>query len=56
MYIYSSKYECIDYLRDQSEQFLSWICPLLRQEYCPMDQYLYYETDQIVEIYFLTNG
>ena len=56
MYIYSSKYECIEYLRDQSEQFLSWICPLLRQEYCPMDQYLYYETDQIVEIYFLTNG
>ena len=56
MCIYQSKYECITYLSDKSDTFLSWICPLLKQEYCPMDQYLYYETDQIVEIYFLTYG
>ena len=56
MVIYQNKYESVHFLKDQSELFLGWICPLLKQEYCPMDQYLYYETDQIVEIYFLTKG
>ena len=56
MYIYKDSYEKIDFLRDQSENFLAWICPLLQQVYIPIDQYLYYETDHIVEIYFVQEG
>ena len=56
MYIYKNQYESISYLQDQSQNFLSWICPLLKQIYVPMDQYIYQESDQIVEIYFVTRG
>ena len=56
MYIYKDAYEKIDYLRDQSENFLAWICPQLQQVFIPIDQYLYYETDQIIEIYFVQDG
>jgi CRP-like cAMP-binding protein len=35
---------------------LAWLCPLLGQEYIPMDQYLYYETDLISEVYFIQKG
>lgn len=56
MYIYKDSYEKIDFLRDQSENFLAWICPLMQQVFIPIDQYLYYETDHIVEIYFVQEG
>jgi hypothetical protein len=56
MYIYKDSYEKIDFLRDQSENFLAWVCPLLQQVFIPIDQYLYYETDQIIGIYFVQEG
>ena len=37
MYIYKDSYEKIDFLRDQSENFLAWICPLLNQVFIPID-------------------
>ena len=57
MYLYKEHYEKIDFLKDESsENFLAWICPLLSQVYIPMDQYVYYETDIINEIYFQCKG
>lgn len=35
---------------------MAWVCPLLNQEFIPMDQYLYYETDLIEHIYFVNKG
>ncbi len=32
------------------------MCPLLKQCFIPIEQYIYYETDQITEVYFLTKG
>lgn len=32
------------------------MCPLLKQVFIPIDQYLYYETDHIIEIYFVQDG
>lgn len=32
------------------------MCPLLGQEFIPIDQYIYYETDLISEIYFVQKG
>ena len=57
MYLFKEAYENIDYLKsEQSENFLAWICPLLTQTFFPMDQYVYYETDIITEIYFVQSG
>lgn len=55
-FIYRNQYLQIKYLKSQNENFLVWICPLLRQEFILTEQYLYYQTDMINEIYFLTSG
>ena len=39
-----------------NENFLGWVCPLLRQNYLPIDTVVFYETDVIEDIYFLTLG
>lgn len=56
MYLYKESYERIIYLKNQGESFLGWICPLLKQVVIPEDQYIYYETDLITEVYFLHAG
>ena len=56
MFLYKEHYQNITYLKTQSENFLGWICPLLKQVIVPEEQYIFYETDPIEEIYFLTKG
>lgn len=56
LHIYRNKYNTVRFLRNQSENFLAWICPLLTQRYLPMEEYLFYETDLIDDIFFLTKG
>ena len=56
MYLYRESYEKIIFLQNQSDAFIAWVCPLLIQIYIPEDQYIYYETDMIDEVYFLTKG
>ena len=56
MHLYREQYESIIYLKSQSDGFLGWICPLLKQSFISQQQYIYYETDRITEVYFLTNG
>ena len=29
MYIYKESYQSVKYLKNQSENFLAWVCPLL---------------------------
>ena len=38
------------------ENFLGMVCPLLKEEYILVEQYLYYETDLINDIYFMSTG
>jgi CRP-like cAMP-binding protein len=56
MHIFKDHYENVDFLKNQSHSFLGWVMPLLTQEYVPAEQYLYYETDIITDIYFMTHG
>lgn len=56
MYLYNAEYMKCPYLAGQNENFLGWICPLLKLTYVPIDQYIFYETDLIEEIFFLTVG
>lgn len=56
MCIYQRVYTKVDYLNVQSENFLGWVCPLLKQEIIPVESYVYYETDIVNDIYFITKG
>lgn len=56
MYLYYKQYMQNKYLSEQPENFLGWICPLLKPSYSPVDDYIYYETDVIEDIFFLTVG
>ena len=56
MYIFKENYENINFLNIQAESFLGWICPLMRQNFIPIEQYIYYETDEVQEIFFLSWG
>ena len=54
--IYEKTYDQIHYLKNKSETFLSWICPMLKANHHAVDHYIYYETDIIDSIHFLTKG
>lgn len=56
MHIYREHYELIPYLKRQNETFLSWICPQMKQNFLPREEYVYQESDQIEEIYFVVKG
>lgn len=56
MYLYNEQYMKCPYLASQNENFLGWVCPLLKHSYIPVDQYIFYEADLIEEIFFLTEG
>lgn len=36
--------------------FIAWICPLLKPLYLEHNEYLYFEGDEILSIYFLKYG
>lgn len=54
--VYEKTYDQIHYLKNKPEIFLSWICPMLKASFHVADQYIYYETDMIDSIHFLTKG
>ena len=56
MHIYQELYECVPFLNTQSENFLGWICPHLKQAFMPIEQYVYYESDTIEDIFFMVKG
>lgn len=56
MHIYREYYEVIPFLGSQNESFLSWICPHLKQSFTPSEEYIFQESDQIDEVFFLVKG
>jgi len=56
MYVYKDAYTTIQFLKKSSENFLTWVCPLLKQSIIAADQVLFYESDIIEDIYFQLNG
>lgn len=43
-------------MRGQSKSFVSWICPLLKTTIAPPREYVFYEGDQIEQIYFVVKS
>ena len=56
LYIHESTYKKIDFFRGRSSAFIAWICPLLKPLPFPENQYIYFEGDDITNIYFLIKG
>ena len=43
-------------MKNKKEEFISWICPLLKTVVASPLEYVYYEGDKIMHIYFLKDG
>lgn len=56
MVLHKKTYSKIEFLRLRSSNFITWICPLLKQMMFQQGSYIYYENDPIEEIYFLSEG
>jgi len=56
LYIHETTYKKIHVLRGKSSGFIAWICPLLRPQPFQQDNYIYFEGDEIIQIFFLTRG
>lgn len=56
MCIHEKTYNEIEFFRNSSPSFISWICPLLKLEVFSENSIIYYEGDDIVSIYFVKDG
>lgn len=44
------------YLQYKPKQFLAWICPKLKPQLFPQDQYIYVDGENVEGVYFLVKG
>ena len=56
MFIHENTYKKIMFLRSKSATFISWICPRLKPMIYSPGQYIYFEGDEVICIYFLNEG
>ena len=56
MQIYKETYSKIQFLQTKSDNFITWVCPLLKPVLVSQDQYIFYEGDVIDSIYYLCIG
>jgi len=43
-------------MKDKSMSLIAWLCPLLKTYMATPDEYIYYEGDEIINIYFMKKG
>lgn len=56
LFIHESAFRKIKFIRDQSNAFINWICPLLIPQIQSPGEYIYFERDEFNCIYFLKSG
>ena len=56
LYIHETTYKKIFLFKGKPSSFIAWICPLLKPLPHPDRQYIYFEGDEVSNIYFLTRG
>ena len=56
LYLHEETYKKMKFLQDKSMSYIAWICPLLKPYYLQNDEYLYFEGDEIISIFFLKTG
>ena len=56
MLIFQELYENVEFLKNKSPNFLAWICPLMTSRVAQPNEIIYYENDDLNEIFFLKSG
>ena len=56
LFIHEQTYKRIDCFKGRPMAFIAWICPLLKPMPYPENQYIYFEGDNITEIFFMIKG
>ena len=56
LYIHEKTYKLIHCFKGRSSAFIAWICPLLKPRPNPENQYIFFEGDDVTNIYFLVKG
>ena len=56
LFIYEERYKFIRFFQDKQSSFISWVCPLLRQQIYDENVYIYNEEDDITHVYFMIKG
>ena len=55
-YIYEDTWKSIKSFRDESDKFITWVCPLLRTAFVPANSEVYRENNKSGCLYFLRSG
>lgn len=56
MFIHEHTYKRIDCFKGRSSAFIAYICPLLKPRPYPENQYVFFEGDDVTNIYFMIKG
>jgi CRP-like cAMP-binding protein len=56
LFIHEQTYKKISFLKDRSDGFIAWVCPLLRPYLNLESNYIFFEGDDVPQIYFLMDG
>lgn len=56
LYIHEETYKKINIFKKRSSAFIAWICPLLKPSEYPVEDYIFFEGDDVTNIYFLSSG
>jgi hypothetical protein len=55
-YLHEDTHQAIVFLREKSDGFIAWICPLLRPRLVSDNEEIFFENSDINQIYFLKSG
>lgn len=55
-FIYNKDYKHLQFLKEKSRSFHAWVCPLFKANVVMDNSYVYFEGDEIENIYFIKNG
>ena len=56
MFVHEQTYSKIFFLNNRSDSFIAWVCPMLRPYLNLENQYIFFEGDDVPQIYFLMSG
>lgn len=56
LYIHDETYKKINAFKKRSSAFIAWICPLLKPSEYPKEDYIFFEGDDVTNIFFLSSG
>jgi hypothetical protein len=56
LFIHEQTYKRVYFLKNRTDSFIAWICPILKPYLNLENEFIYFEGDDVTQIYFLLNG